>query len=180
VCQILIVQILIEVENILMLIEEDLTNRFERAMFNLLRSFNFIDLNVGLLIATTPQLETQAELYKKLSRKSFDQKMKWFSRLLEESALSQHIGKKGVSDFQDWYSSAHMAREIRNRYVHSIWRFNSMRLGAPVEISSPPWMKEILGSGIVEYMSLEELEEQSIMVESVFENFYNLRKKHVV
>jgi len=161
-------------------IEQDPNAIFEKAMFNLLRSFNYIDLNVGLLIATTPGQGSSEDLYKKLSKKSFDQKMKWFNLLLNESALSEHIGEQGVSEFKEWYSSAHEARELRNRFVHSIWRFNPMNRGSPVEISSPPWMKEALGDKCCEYMSLGELEARASMVENSFQAFQKIREKYHV
>ncbi len=161
-------------------IEQDPNARFQKAMFNLLQSFNYIDLNVGLLIAATPGQGSTEDLYKKLSQKSFDQKMKWFSLLLNESALSEHIGEQGVSDFKAWYASAHEARELRNRYVHSIWRFNPMRRGSPVEISAPPWMEGILGDKRSEVMSLSELEARAAMVESAFKAFNKIRKKYGV
>ena len=161
-------------------IEQDPNARFEKAMFNLLRSFNLIDHNVGSLIATIPGQGSTEDLYKKLSRKSFDQKMKWLSLLLDESALSEYIGEQGVSDLKAWYVSAHTARELRNRYVNSIWSFNPMHRGAPVEITSPPWMEKLLGDKRHEVMSLSELEAQASMVENSFNAFQKIRRKYRV
>jgi hypothetical protein len=78
----------------MVMIEQDPNARFEKAIFNLLRSFNYIDLNVGLLIASIPGQIPRQEIIKKLSNKSFDKKMKWFKSLLKEGPLHLHIGKK--------------------------------------------------------------------------------------
>ena len=128
----------------MVVIEQDPNARFEKAIFNLLRSFNFIDLNIGLLISSIPENGGSQVTYKKLSNQSFDQKMRWFKSLLEEGQLRHHLGEKGISEFEEWYLHAHEARKLRNRYVHAIWRFLPMRHGSPVSISSPVWMKNIL------------------------------------
>ena len=164
----------------MVVIEQDPNARFEKAIFNLLRSFNFIDLNVGLLISAIPGQSSHQEIYKKLSTKSFDQKMKWFKSLLEDGQLHTHLGEKGISEFEDWYLHAHQARELRNRYVHAIWRFNPIRQGSPVSISSPVWMKDILGVELEEIMSLDEVEAKASMIEKVFQDFCQLRKKYNV
>jgi hypothetical protein len=161
------------------IMEHDPNARFEKAIFNLLRSFNYIDLNIGLLISSI-HAGSRQEIYKKLSKKSFDQKMKWFKSLLKDDLLTNHLGKKGVSEFEEWYLAAHEARELRNRYVHSIWEFNPLRHGTPVSITSPVWMSEILGDNRVEVMSLDELEEQAKSVERVFNDFSKLRHKYRV
>ena len=165
----------------MILIEQDPNARFEKAIFNLLRNFNFIELNVGLLIASIPeQLLDRQDILKKLSNKSFDKKMKWFSSLLKEEILHVHIGEKGISEFDEWTLLAHEARELRNRYVHAIWRFNPSYKGSPVSISSPVWMKDILGDELEELMSLDELELKVSMVEKVFQDFWKLRQKYNV
>jgi hypothetical protein len=164
----------------MVMIEQDPNARFEKAIFNLLRGFNYIDLNVGLLIASTPGQIPRQEIFKKLSNTSFDKKMKWFKFLLKEGPLYLHIGEKGISEFEEWFLQAHEARKLRNRYVHAIWRFNSMRKGSPVSISSPEWMKDILGDELEEIMSLDELELKASMVEKVFQDFRQLRNKYNV
>lgn len=164
----------------MVIIEQDPNSRFEKAIFNLLRSFNYIDLNVGLLIASTPGEMPHQDIIKKLSNKSFDQKMKWFKSLLKEGPLHLYIGKKGISEFEEWFLKAHEARELRNRYVHAIWSFYPMRKGSPVSISSPEWMKGILGDKLEEAMSLDELESKTSMVEKVFRDFCKLRNKYNV
>jgi len=161
-------------------VEEDPNARFEKAIFNLLRSFNFIDLNVGLLISSIPENIGSQAAYKKLSKLTFDKKMKWFNLLLEEGELHKHLGEKGVSEFKSWFLHAHEARRLRNRYVHAIWRFNPMMVGKPVSISSPIWMKDVLGGDSEEKMNLDELEAKASMVEKVFKDFWNLRKKHYI
>ena len=81
----------------MVIIEQDPNARFEKAIFNLIRSFNFIDLNVGLLISTIPRQSSHKEIYKKLSNKSFDQKMQWFKSLLEDEQLHLHLGERVIS-----------------------------------------------------------------------------------
>jgi hypothetical protein len=164
----------------MVIIEQDPNSRFEKAIFNLLRSFNYIDLNVGLLIASIPGEMPRQEIIEKLSNKSFDQKMKWFKSLLKEGPLHLHIGKKGISEFEKWFLKAHEARALRNRYVHAIWSFYPMRKGSPVSISSPEWMKGILYDELEEAMSLDELESKATMVEKVFRAFCQLRRKYNV
>jgi hypothetical protein len=164
----------------MVMIEQDPNARFEKAIFNLLRSFNYIDLNVGLLIASIPGQIPRQEIIKKLSNKSFDKKMKWFKSLLKEGPLHLHIGKKGISEFEEWFLQAHEARALRNRYVHAIWSFNSMRKGSPVSISTPEWMKDILLDELEEVMSLDELESKASMVEKIFRDFCQLRNKYNV
>ncbi|AMK78012.1 MULTISPECIES: hypothetical protein [Methylomonas] len=162
------------------MIEQDPNARFEKAIFKLLRSFNYIDLNIGLLIASIPGPLPRDEIVKKLSSKSFDKKMKWFKSLLKEDPLHLYIGKKGVSEFEEWFLQAHEVRELRNRYVHATWNFYPMRKGSPVSISSPEWMKHILGDELEEAMSLDELESKAARVEMVFRDFNQLRKKYNV
>ena len=84
-------------------IEEDPNARFEKAIVNLLRSFNFIDLNVGLLISSIPENGGSQAAYKKLSKMTFDKKMKCFNSLLEKGELHEHLGEKGVSEFKSWF-----------------------------------------------------------------------------
>ena len=159
----------------MVVIEQDPNARFEKAIFNLLRSFNFIDINVGLLIARIAGQNSRQEVIKKLSNKPFDKKMTWFKSLLKEEPLNLHIGEKGISEFSEWFLKAHEARKLRNRYVHAIWRFNPMKKGSPVSISSPEWMKDILGDELEVTMSLDELELRAAMVEKVFQDFSQLR-----
>jgi hypothetical protein len=164
----------------MVMIEQDPNARFEKAIFNLLRSFNYIDLNVGLLIAGILRQMPRHEILKKLSNRTFNDKMKWFDSLLNEGPLQFHIGENGVTEFKEWFAQAHQARELRNRYVHAIWRFYPLRKGSPVSISSPAWMKDILGDQLEESMTLEDLESKASMVEKVFEDFCRLRKKYKV
>ena len=117
------------------IIEQDPNARFEKAVFNLLRSFNFIDLNLGLSISFLAEPQSPQNTYKKLSNMSFDQRMKWFEKLLTESELN--IGKKAKEEFTKWLAHADKARKLRNVYVHAIWRFNPMMHGKPVSVSSP-------------------------------------------
>lgn len=164
----------------MVMIEQDPNARFEKAIFNLLRSFNYIDYNVGLLIAYIPQEMSRQEIFKKLSTKTFNDKMKWFDSLLNEGPLQVHIGEKGITEFRGWFAQAHEARELRNRYVHAIWRFYPLRNGTPVSISSPDWMEVILGDQLEESMTLEGLESKAAMVGKVFEDFCQLRRKYKV
>ena len=55
-----------------------------------------------------------------------------------------------------------------------------MRKGSPVSISSPEWMKDILGDKLKEVMSLDELESKASMIETVFQDFRQLRNKYNV
>ncbi len=164
----------------MVIIEQDQNARFEKAMFNLLRNFNLIDDNIGLLISSILGNSDIQETYKKLSKKTFNQKMTWFYSLLEVGELHDYLGEKGISDFKKWFLQANEARKLRNRYVHAIWRFNPMMVGKPVSISSSAWMKEIIGSELEEKMSLNELEKKTSMIEKTFNDFWNLRKKYNV
>jgi len=158
-------------------ISQDPNARFEKAIFNLLRSFNYIDINVGLLISFISEKKSTQEIYKKLSKKTFEQKLRWFKSLLSDSNVHQYLDDKGISEFEDWLSRAHSARQLRNRYVHAIWRFLPLSHATPVNISNPIWMKDLLGNR-KEAMSLDELEEKAIMVENVFKDFMRLRKNY--
>jgi len=162
----------------MVIIEQDPNARFEKAIFNLLRSFNFIDLNVGLLISYISRNDGIDVAYKRLSKMTFDKKMKCFNSLLEKGVLNEHLGEKGVYEFKEWFLQAHEARRLRNRYVHAIWRFNPSMIGKPVSISSPIWMKHILEGETVENMSLLDLEKKASNVEKSFKDFCNLRKKY--
>jgi hypothetical protein len=159
-------------------VEENSNARFEKAIFNLLRNFNFIDVDVGLLISTIAVPPFSPEIYKKLSRKTFDQRMKWFRKLLKSPEMRQRLGDNGTSEFETWFLRAHNARELRNRYVHGIWRFYQKRVGSPVSISFPIWMKDILGGELEEAMSLDELEAKAVMVEDVLKDFIRIRNKY--
>ena len=72
----------------MVVIEQDPNARFEKAMFNLLRSFNFIDHNLGLSISFLAEPRSPQNTYNKLSNMSFDQRTKWFEKLLTESELN--------------------------------------------------------------------------------------------
>lgn len=160
----------------MVIIEQDPNARFEKAMFNLLRSFNFIDHNLGLYISFLAEPQSPQDTYKKLSNISFDQRMKWFEKLLTERELN--ISEKAKEEFTNWLAHADKARKLRNVYVHAIWRFNSMMHSKPVSISSPAWMREKLGDEMSQEMSLEELESKATMVEKVFKDFMKIRNKH--
>lgn len=124
----------------MVIIEQDPNARFEKAMFNLLRSFNFIDHNLGLSISFLAEPHSPQNTYKKLSNISFDQRMKWFKKLLTVSEIN--LSEKAKEEFTKWLAHANKARKLRNVYVHAIWRFNPMMHGKPVNISSPTWMRE--------------------------------------
>lgn len=159
------------------MIEQDLNNRFEKAMFNILRCFNFIDHNVGLLIASTPSIQSRSEILERLSKITFNQRLSWLKSLLKDSALAKHVGDKGVIDFNKWLLDAQKARKLRNRYVHAIWRFNPSIHGSPVSISSPTWMTSVPGHVMVENLSLDQLEAKAVFVEGVFKSLCLLRKQ---
>jgi hypothetical protein len=164
----------------MVLIEEDLNARFEKAIFNLLLSFNYIDVNVGLLISHAPPMGHYEERYKKLAKMSFDQRMRWFKSLLKTDEVRDHLKENGVAAFESWHGTALEAKELRNRYVHGIWRFLPMRRGSPVSISSPAWMKDVFGGELEVALSLDELEAKAAQVEKVFKEFCRLRKKYNV
>ena len=90
-------------------IEQDPNARFEKAMFNLLRSFNFIDHNLGLFISILATPQSRQNAYNKLSNISFDQRMKWFEKLLVDGELN--ISEKAKNDFTDWMHHADKARK---------------------------------------------------------------------
>lgn len=79
----------------MVVIEQDPHARFERAIFNLLRSFNFIDLNIGLLISCVPEHRRNQDIYKILSNMTFNQKMGWFKSLLKIRSVMPASGRKG-------------------------------------------------------------------------------------
>lgn len=160
------------------MIELDPNARFEKAMFNLLRSFNFIDHNLGLCISFLAGPQSPQNTYNKLSNISFDQRMKWFEKLLTES--ERDFSEQAKEEFTAWLVQADKARKMRNVYVHAIWRFNPVMVGKPVCISSPVWMQEKLGDEVNQKLSLEELESKANVVERVFEDFMKIRKKYHV
>jgi hypothetical protein len=114
----------------MVLIDEDPNARFEKAMFNLLRSFNFIDLNLGLSISLLAEPRSPRDTYKRLSNMSFDQRMKWFKKLLTDG--ERHLSAEARGQFENWLVRADEVRELRNVYVHAIWRFNPRGRGKPV------------------------------------------------
>ena len=157
------------------LIEEDPNARFEKAMFNLLRSFNYIDHNLGLSISFLAEPGSPQSTYKKLSNISFDQRMKWFKKLITANEV---VGEKVKEEFVKWTISADKARELRNMYVHAIWRFNPSMLGKPVNISSPIWMRDKLGDVVSQDLSLDELERNAADVDKIFKDFIKIRRKY--
>jgi len=162
----------------MVIIEQDPNARFEKAMFNLLRSFNYIDHNLGLSISFLAEPRSPRNTYKKLSNISFDQRMKWFDKLLTESEIT--ISEKAKDELTNWLVHADKARKMRNVFVHAIWRFNPMMIGKPVSITSPTWMREKLGDEINQELSLEELESKATVVEKVFKDFVKIRNKYNV
>ena len=159
------------------LIEEDPNARFEKAMFNLLRSFNFIDLNLGLSISFLAEPRSPQSTYNKLSNISFDQRMKWFKKLI---TVNEVVGEKAKEEIEKWLISADKARELRNVYVHAVWRFNPSMRGKPVNISSPIWMRDKLGDDVSQNLSLDELDRNASDVDKVFKDFLKIRKKYNV
>jgi hypothetical protein len=159
-------------------LESDLNSRFEKAMFDLLRNFNFIDLNLGLCISFLASRNDPQSTYKKLASISFDQRMKWFEKSLHSEQTS--LSEKAIGEFNKWLIDADQARKLRNIYVHAIWRFFPDVLGKPVRISSPVWMKEKLGDDLYQQLSIDELEAKVSMVSNVFKNHMKLRKKYSI
>jgi len=157
------------------LIEEDPNARFEKAMFNLLRSFNYIDHNLGLSISFLAEPRSPKSTYNKLSNISFDQRMKWFKKLITANEV---VGEKVKEEFVKWTISADKARELRNMYVHAIWRFNPSMRGKPVNISSPIWMRDKLGDDVSQDLSLDELERNAADVDKIFKDFIKIRRKY--
>ena len=157
-------------------LENDPNARFEKSMFDLLRNFNFIDLNLGLCISFLASNNDPQSTYKKLASISFDQRMKWFEKLIYSEQTS--LNKKAIGEFNKWLIDADQARKLRNIYVHAIWRFYPDVLGKSVSISSPVWMKEKLGEDLHQQLSLDELEAKVSMVSNVFKNYIKLREKY--
>jgi hypothetical protein len=162
----------------MVLIDEDPNARFEKAMFNLLRSFNFIDLNLGLSIPLLAEPRSPRDTYKRLSNMSFDQRMKWFKKLLTDG--ERHLSAEARGQFENWLVRADEVRELRNVYVHAIWRFNPRGRGKPVSISSPVWMEEKLGNALNQEMSLVQIEAKATLVEGVLKEFMKIRKTYNV
>ena len=156
----------------------DTNARFEKALVALIRSFNYLDTNVGLCISHLSHPSNPAAAYPALAKMTPEKRIERLRKLLGKADLK--VEKKVREELSDWYENAAGVRNIRNRYVHGNWEFLPLRHRKPVGVSAPPWMREKLGSLAKEKMSLEQLEAVAQEVEAVFQEFMELRRKYGV
>ncbi len=152
--------------------------RFEKALVSLIRSFNYLDTNIGLCISHLSHPSNPSGAYPALAKMTPEKRVERLKMLLETKETA--VKKKVLEELAIWYKKAANVRNIRNRYVHGNWEYLPLRHREPVGVSAPPWMKEKLGSLANETMSLEQLELVASEVETVFQEFMQLRRKYGV
>jgi len=150
--------------------------RFTSALARLLKYFNLLEENIGLCIAHLVNSSNPKASYPLLARMTAEQKM---DRLREIFVSGEVIADNvSILEFEEWFELAARARSIRNRYVHGHWEYLPMRSQKPVGVRAPAWMREKLGHEAEETMSLTDLEAVVDEMESVFDGFMRIRKKH--
>ncbi len=148
--------------------------RFALAITSLLKSFNFLELNVGLCIAHLENISNPRAIYPELAKMSAEAKLDRLQSLLtKEERLIDPIIK---SEVIKWFARAHNARYIRNRYVHGHWDYLPLRAERPVEFQAFPWMEDRLGDDARQQMTLADLECVATDLEEVFQAFMRIRK----
>jgi len=152
--------------------------RFEKALVRLIRSFNYLDTNVGLCISHLSHPSNPTAAYPVLAKMTPEKRTERLQKLLEKADLE--VKKKVREELSAWYEKAADVRSIRNRYVHGNWEFLPLRHKEPVGVSAPPWIREKLGPLANETMSIEQLETVAGEVEAVSQEFMQLRRMYGV
>ncbi len=152
--------------------------RFEKALVRLIRSFNYLDTNVGLCISHLENPSDPVKSYPSLANMTAEQRINRLKRLFESHDIA--VEDDARAELVAWYARAAKARATRNRYVHGNWEYLPLRHEKPVGVSAPVWMKKKLGPLATETMSLDELDAVADEVEAALHELTRLRKKHGV
>ena len=148
-------------------------DRINSALGLIVRSFNFLELNLGLCIRSLERPEDPNGLNAKLNRTSFSEKVDWLEGLLDEHLAS---AKERVrKQFSDWIRKADRARLIRNYYVHGTWEFLPLMKDTPLRFDRPFWVSQAAEQEMEERMNLDALEAMAQEVQLAFREFMDLR-----
>jgi len=77
-------------------------------------------------------------------------------------------------------SRAEEIRSLRNYYVHTTWEYLPRRGKAPLMFCVPPWRTEVINGNDHGTMSIEDLEADAELIEKVFNEFIEIRRKYGV
>ena len=150
--------------------------RINSALGELLRSFNFLDLNLGLCISHLENPGEPQKSHTSLANMSTHRKVQRLHTLIEQG---EYIASgKRRSAYDKWHESTNHCRLIRNFYVHGVWEYLPMRSHDPLGFRVPPWMKHTLGVESEKTMSLVEFEDSVAKVTAVYKGFMEIRRNN--
>ena len=155
---------------------ENQETRIYVALGELLRHFNFLDLNLGLCLRHLENPDDPSKSNSRLRGMNTKKKLEQIHQL-----ITTQENLKGIStdeEFMEWLQSADKCRAIRNFYIHGTWEYLPMDKKTPLRFQIPKWMKLDSKEGGEKLMTIKELESSVKEVEMVFNEFCRLRRKH--
>ena len=153
----------------------DIESRINTALGKILRNYNLLELNIGLCLRSLENPDNPNKSHGYLKRAGMTGAIPRLMKLLERY---EHISD--TSDFEKWTATADKVRSVRNYYVHATWEYLPLCEAAPLGFRIPPWRNEKISGSPEGSMKIEDLEEQAKIVEDVFYDFMELRRKYRV
>lgn len=153
----------------------DFESRINAALGQIVRSFNYLEMNLGLCLRFLENPDDISASHAYLNRAGMSQTIKRLKKLLDEC---EHI--PDTLEYDEWMERAEEIRSLRNYYVHATWEYFSLHKEAPLRFWIPPWRKESIEGRAQGTMRIEDLEADANRVETAFNDFMAIRKKYRV
>lgn len=147
--------------------------RIDAALGKILRSFNLLELNVGLCLRYLASPGDPIALHSYLKRVGISEAVNRLKSLIDEC---DHL--TDTRAFQSWMISIEEVRQLRNFYVHGTWECASCRDDAPLVFRMPPWRTEAIEGKQDRTMKIRDLEADADRIELVFIEFMRIRREY--
>ena len=149
--------------------------RINTSLGRILRSFNLLELNLGLCLRVLANTEDPTTLHTYLRKVGIQEIVAKLGELLDDC---EHIPDS--SAFKEWSSATEHVRHLRNFYVHATWDYTPLRKDMPLEFRIPPWLEGRMKTVSRGRMRIEDLENDAMCVESAFLEFMAIRNRYRV
>ena len=108
--------------------------RINTALGEILRNYNFLEMNLGLCLRFLANPKDPSASHKYLKRAGMHGVIKRLKKLLDDC---EHV--PDTSEFQKWMVRAEKIRHLRNYYIHTNWECFLLSEEAPLRFRIPPW-----------------------------------------
>jgi len=142
-------------------------------LFRLLNAYNLMEQNIEYCLRYLLNPKHPESAHSKLSKFSGYQKVELLSSELERI---HGIDKpKLLDDYRAWLDTFNDTREVRNRFIHSVWEI--LPLCGEKPIRSTPMVSTELPTIS---MSIDDFESVRAEVQTVFDRFMKFRQKYFI